>query len=160
MVPGRWGFFRNLMLVRDGVCRLFNSVGKSGEGKGEIRCSGSWSPAVDIYETDEALIAKAELPGFSREEVYIEIKQHALLLRGSRLHDREVDEKQYHCIEREFGTFQRSFLLPTRIDAENVSVSCHDGLLTLRLPKVGATSLDAAPSVNQTRIKLTQSGSP
>jgi HSP20 family protein len=156
----RWRFFRNLMCVCDGVGRFFNSIGKSGEGEGEVWCLGSWSPAVDIYETADALMVKAELPGFSREDVHVEIKQHALLLRGSRLHDREVDENHYHCSEREFGTFQRSFLLPTRIDAENVSVSCQDGLLTLRLSKAGATTLDAAPSVSQTRIKLTRSGSP
>jgi len=160
MVLSRWRFFRNLLLVRNGVGRLFNLIGNSGGAKGEVWRSGSWSPAVDIYEAADVLIVKAELPGLSREDVHIEIKQHALLLRGSRLHDREVDDMQYHCIEREFGTFQRSFLLPHRIDAEKVRVSCQDGVLTLRLPKAGATTLDAAPSGSHTRIKLSQSGSP
>jgi HSP20 family protein len=135
MVLARWSLLRSFMSVCDAVDRLFRAIRRIGEAKGEGWRSSSWSPAVDIYETDDAVIVKAELPGFAREDVRIEIKQHALLLGGSRPHDREVDADHYHCMERMSGAFQRFFLLPTRIDSEKVSASCHNGLLTLRLAK-------------------------
>jgi HSP20 family protein len=146
MVLARWSLFRNFMSVRDAVGRRFHSIRRIGVAKGEGWRSGSWSPAVDIYETDDAIMVKAELPGFSREDVHIEIKQHALLLGGSRPGDREVDADHYHCMERISGSFQRSFLLPTRIDSEKMSASCHNGLLTLRFPKAVDQSAISDPS--------------
>jgi HSP20 family protein len=89
---------------------------------------------------------KAELPGFAREDVHIEIKQHALLLGGSRPHDREVDADHYHCMERISASFQRFFLLPIRFDSEKVSASWHNGLLTLRFAKAVDQSAISDPS--------------
>jgi HSP20 family protein len=103
--------------------------------------SGAWSPAVDIYETDDALILKAEVAGFSEENLNIEIKERALLLRGSRPREPEVNEERYHCLEWATGTFQRCFLLPAFVDQENVSASYNDGVFKLRLPKARHTSL-------------------
>ena len=136
MVFARWTLFRNLMSVRDAVRRRFNSIRRIGRAKGDVWRLGRWSPAVDIYETADALILKAELPGFSREDVNFEIKQHALLLRGSRPREFEVAVEHYHCIERMSGVFQRIFLLPTTIDSEKVTISCQNGILDVRLPKV------------------------
>ena len=135
MVLAHWSLLRNFTSVCDAVGRLVRAIRRIGEAKGGGWRSSSWSPAVDIYETDDAVIVKADLPGFAREDVHIEIKQHALLLGGSRPHDREVDADHYHCMERTSGSFQRSFLLPTRIDAEKASASWHNGLLTLRFVK-------------------------
>jgi HSP20 family protein len=159
-----WNSFRNLMSARIPVRRVFNSLRGIGMAKGERWYAGRWrparwSPAVDIYETDDAFVLKAELPGFSEEDVHIEVRQHALLLRGARRREFEVAEEHYHCMERLSGPFQRSFLLPARIDSEKVTMSCRDGLLNLRLPKAAANP-DAVPSTNQTRIKRTQPGSP
>jgi len=147
MVLARWSLFRDFMSVCDVVGRLFHAIRRIGGAKGEGWRSSSWSPAVDIYETDDAIIVKAELPGFAREDVHIEIKQHALLLGGSRPHDREVGEEHYHCMERISGSFQRSFLLPTRIDSEKVSASCHNGLLTLRFAKAMDQNAISDPSL-------------
>jgi HSP20 family protein len=160
MVVARWTLFRNLVSVRDAVRRCFNSIRRIGRAKGEVWRLGRWSPAVDIYETADALILKAELPGFSREDVNLEIKQHALLLRGSRPREFEVGVEHYHCIERMSGAFQRIFLLPTTIDSEKVTISCQNGILNVRLPKAGAANPVASPSIRETQTKLTQSGSP
>jgi HSP20 family protein len=160
MVFARWTLFRNLMSVRDAVRRRFNAISRIGRAKGEVRRLDRWSPAVDIYETADALILKAELPGFSREDVSVEIKQHALLLRGSRPRECEVALEHYHCIERMSGAFQRIFLLPTTIDSERVTISCQAGLLNVRLPKARAANSVASPSIRETQTKLTQSGSP
>ena len=160
MVVARWTLFRNRMSVCDAVRRCFNSIRRVGRAKGEVWCLDRWSPAVDIYETADALILKAELPGFAREDVNIEIKQHALLLRGSRPRGFEVAAEHYHCIERKFGAFQRFFLLPTAIDSARVTISCENGLLKVRLPKAGVANSVASPLIRETQTKLTQSGSP
>jgi HSP20 family protein len=160
MVFARWTLLRHLLSVRDAVRRRFNAIRGIGRAKGEVWRLGGWSPAVDIYETADALILKAELPGFSREDVNIEIKQHALLLRGSRPRELEVAVEHYHCIERMSSAFQRIFLLPTTINSEKVTISCQNGLLNVRLPKAGTTNPVASPSIRETQTTLTQSGSP
>jgi HSP20 family protein len=136
MALAPWNPFRDFMSLRDEMNRLVNEFTGQGGGEGEMWRAGSWSPPVDIYETDDALIVKAELPGFSKEDVNIEIRDNALLLSGSRKREAEVKEENYHRMERSYGGFQRSFLLPTTIDQEKVTASYKDGVLELRLPKV------------------------
>jgi len=118
---------------------LFNQFfqGGTGEEAGwEVR---TWTPPVDIYETDDALILKAELPGVSKDDVSIEIHHNTLVLRGQRKHEAEVNEDHYHRVERAYGSFQRSFMLPTLVDQEHVQATYHDGVLELRLPKSEAS---------------------
>jgi HSP20 family protein len=141
MALARWSLSRGLMSVRDAIYWHFDALMRLGMSQGEMWRSGSWSPAVDIYETDDAFILKAELAGFSKENLNIEIKERALLLRGSRPRESEVNEEHYHCMEWPSGAFQRCFLLPTIIDQENVTVSYKDGVFKLRLPKAGAATL-------------------
>jgi HSP20 family protein len=136
-----WRPCRDSMSICDAIHRLFKAFTGRGVAKGEMWRSGSWSPAVDIYETNEALILKAELAGFSKEDVNIEIKERALLLRGSRPRESEVNEAHYHCMEWASGAFERFFLLPTTIDPEQVTASYKDGVFKLRLPKAGAVHL-------------------
>ncbi len=150
MAVARWSPSRRLISVRDAIYRLFNACTRPGIHKRGVWRSGAWSPAVDLYETDDALILKAELAGFSKADVSVEIKDRALLLTGSRPREREVNEDRYHCLEWATGTFQRGFLLPALVDQENVSASCNDGVFKLRLPKVRHTTVghrhDAATS--------------
>ncbi|HYY17140.1 MAG TPA: Hsp20/alpha crystallin family protein, partial [Gammaproteobacteria bacterium] len=134
--------------LRDEMNRLFNEVTGEGGGEGGMWRSGSWSPAVDIYESDDALILKAELPGFSKEDVNVKIKDNTLLLSGSRERQADVKEENYHRMERSYGGFQRSFLLPATIDQEKVTASYKDGVLELRLPK--------AESAKARRIAIAQ----
>jgi len=136
-----WRPLRDRTSMCDAIHRLFNAFIGRGVAREERWRSGSWSPAVDIYETAEALILKAELAGFSKEAVNIEIKARALLLRGSRPRESEVDDAHYHCMEWASGAFERSFLLPAAIDPEQVTASYKDGVFKLRLPKAGAVNL-------------------
>src|SRR5919108_1253381 len=138
MALARWTPHRDLMSVRDEMNRLFNEFfGRGGNDEGTW-FSGAWSPAVDIYETDEALVMKAELPGFGKDDISIEMKENTLVIKGERKREDEVKEGNYHHMERAYGAFQRSFLLPTTVDQEKVRASYKDGVLELRLPKVEA----------------------
>jgi HSP20 family protein len=115
--------------------RMFDQFFRGGTGEEAGWGVRTWTPPVDLYETDDALILKAELPGVSKDDVSIEIHQNTLVLRGERKHEAEVKEDRYHRVERAYGSFQRSFMLPTLVDQEHVHASYHDGVLELRLPK-------------------------
>jgi HSP20 family protein len=97
--------------------------------------SGRWAPAVDIYESPEALFLKAELPDVKREDIHITVENGLLTLSGERKADSEVRQEQYHRVERSYGPFSRSFSLPTSVDGSNASAEYKNGVLTVRLPR-------------------------
>jgi HSP20 family protein len=135
MALARWTPRGNLQSFQDEMNRMFEQFFRGGTGEEAGWGVRTWTPPVDIYETDDALILKAELPGVSKDDVSIEIHQNTLVLRGERKHEAEVKEDRYHRVERAYGSFQRSFMLPTLVDQEHVHASYHDGVLELRLPK-------------------------
>ncbi|MEJ2068311.1 MAG: Hsp20/alpha crystallin family protein, partial [Deltaproteobacteria bacterium] len=95
-----------------------------------------WSPVVDIYETDESVILKAELPGMTKEDISIEINENNLVLKGERCFQKDIKEENYHRIERSYGTFSRSFTLPDTVDRDNVTANFKDGILEITIPKI------------------------
>ena len=138
MALARWTPYRDILSVRDEMNRVFNEAFGRASNDESTWHSGAWSPPVDIYETDEALVMKAELPGFSKDDINIELKDNTLVIRGERKREDEVKEGSYHRTERMYGAFQRAFMLPTVVDQEKVKASYKDGVLELRLPKVQA----------------------
>ena len=138
MAIARRNPYRDMMNVRDEMNRVFNEVFGHGSQDETTWSAGTWSPPVDIYETDEALIIKAELPGFSKDDISIELKENTLVMKGERKRQDEVKEGNYHRAERVYGAFQRSFLLPTTVEHDKVKASYKDGILELYLPKVPA----------------------
>ncbi len=135
MALARWTPMRNLASFQDEMNRMFDQFFRGGTGGEAGWGQYAWVPPVDIYETDDALILTVDLPGVPKEAVHIEIHQNTLMLRGERKHPAEVPADRYYRTERAYGTFQRSFVLPTLVDHEHVQASYHDGVLELRLPK-------------------------
>jgi HSP20 family protein len=123
------------MQMREEMDRLFNQFMRHGNGEEATLAQGIWSPPVDIYETDDAFVLKAELPGFRKDDVSIEMQHKRLVIRGERKRETEAKEEQYHRIERAYGRFERAFWLPTNVDAEKIQATFKDGVLELRLPK-------------------------
>ena len=138
MALARWNPNRDMMSVRDEMSRVLNEAFGRGTTDESAWFSGAWTPPVDIYETDEALVMKAELPGFSKDDISIELKENTLVIKGERKHEDEVKEGNYHRMERSYGAFQRAFMLPMTVDQEKVKAAYKDGVLELRLPKVQA----------------------
>jgi len=130
----RWEPFRDVFSTQDRFNRLFNQTLSQmfGEENGKL---GTWSPAVDVFETDQNLVVKAELPGIDPKDVEIRVENNTLFLQGQRKFENEVKEENYHRIERSYGSFTRTFALPGSIDAEKVSADYKSGVLTLTLPK-------------------------
>ena len=94
-----------------------------------------WVPPVDIYETKDKLVLKAELPGLREDEIRLRFDDGVLTLEGERMFEKETGDETYHRVERSYGTFQRAFTLPASIAADRISASFDNGLLTVELPK-------------------------
>jgi HSP20 family protein len=131
----RWHRARDMHAMQHEMNRLVNEFFRGGMRDKGSRRRGSWMPAVDMYEGDEAFTLKAELPGFSKDDVQVEIEDNVLTLKGERKRDTDVKDAQYHRVERAYGAFQRSFKLPALVVADKAEATFKDGLLELTLPK-------------------------
>ena len=98
--------------------------------------NSSWAPACDVFEDKEGIRIVAEIPGVKPEDVKISLENNTLTLRGEKKQVAEDKSEQVHRYERSFGVFERSFGLPTTVDAEKVEAAYSNGLLTVTLPKV------------------------
>lgn len=132
----RWDPFRDLLTLQDRMDRLFQDSMTRNRGYEESLAPGFWSPPVDIYETDDAVVLKAELAGLNKNDVTIEVKDSTLVLKGERKFEKDVKEENYHRIERSYGAFSRTFSLPQTVDQTNVTATFKDGLLEITIPKV------------------------
>ncbi|MGH9452169.1 MAG: Hsp20/alpha crystallin family protein [Terriglobia bacterium] len=130
----KWDSFRGFLTNPDRFNQFFNDALSNFVGSEAISAK-SWKPAVDVYETDNNLVLKSELPGVDPKDVEVRIEDKTLYLKGERKQESEVKEGNYHRCERSYGTFLRTFTLPNSVDAENVKAEYKDGVLTLTLAK-------------------------
>ncbi len=131
----KWDPFRNVAALQDRINRIFDeSFSRTADLDDDISMS-AWKPLVDIYETDEAIILKAELPGIKKDDVSVEVKDNVLTLKGVRTEEKEIKEKNYYRKERAFGTFSRSFNLQHRIQPDKIKARFKDGVLKIEIPK-------------------------
>jgi HSP20 family protein len=130
----RFDPFRDLQTLKERMDRLFDDT-LSRRGGGDEILQGRWAPAVDIFEDDESIVLEAELPGMSKKDIRVNVNQGVLTLEGERKFSKETKEENYHRIERAYGSFMRSFTLPSTVDTEKIQAEHRDGVLTVRLPK-------------------------
>ena len=133
--------FHGLRLFEDAVTRLMS----------EPRASRPWSPAVDILETEDALVLRADLPDLRPEDIDLRVENNTLTLSGKRNFDKDETVKGWHRIERSYGEFVRSFEVPSTVDTEKVAADYKNGVLTISLPKKEA----AKP--RQVKVAISQS---
>jgi len=94
-----------------------------------------WTPAVDVAEHDNEYDVKVELPGVNKDDVKITMQDNILTIRGEKKQEKESKGSNYHRVERSYGSFQRSFTLPTSVKSEKIEASYNDGVLSIKLPK-------------------------
>jgi HSP20 family protein len=116
--------FPAFRLFQDSVSRLLSEP-----------AARPWSPAVDIVESENELVLKADLPAVNPEAVEIQIENGTLTLQGERKFEQEKNGRGYHRIERSYGSFKRAFSLPETVDADQVKADYKAGVLTVTLPK-------------------------
>lgn len=130
----RWEPLRELSTLQNEMNRLFGSVFDTppqGNG-GTLR---RWMPAMDLIETGEHFVLRADLPGMSESDVNIEVEERVLTVSGERKAEHTETKEGYHRVERAFGAFSRSLTLPEGVDAEAVTASFDRGVLEVRIPK-------------------------
>jgi HSP20 family protein len=101
----------------------------------EPQSNRPWSPAVDIYETENELVLKADLPDVDPKNVDVRVENLTLTISGERKFEKSGNEKGFHRIERSYGNFTRSFAVPNTFDTENIAATFKNGVLTVKLPK-------------------------
>jgi HSP20 family protein len=102
---------------------------------------GAWMPAVDISETGKEIVVHAEIPGLDAKDIDISLNGRVLTMKGERKQEQEEKEKNYHRIERRYGSFSRSFELPADVDGNKIKAVYKDGVLTVNLPKAKEQSV-------------------
>ena len=131
----RWDPFKEMATLQDRMNRMFSDAwGRTHRSEDEY-LSGSWIPAVDVRESKDALEITAELPGLDPKEVEVSVENGILTLKGSRTFEKASEGETYHRVERAYGSFERSFSVPTNVDASKVQALYRQGVLHLTLPK-------------------------
>ena len=128
----RWEPFRELSSLQTEMNRLFNAAF---ENQGNGPSTRRWTPAMDLLETDDEFVLRADLPGMSESDVSIELEDNVLTLSGERKAEHEEKREGFYRVERASGAFTRSLTLPKGVDPEGVHASFDRGVLEVRIPK-------------------------
>jgi len=133
----RWEPVREMMTLREAMDRLFDdafthpfSLNREGGSTWS-----SFSPAIDMYQTDNEIVVKAALPGLKPEEVQINVTSDILTIKGEVKHEEEKKDKSWHIREQRWGSFERSLRLPTGVISDRAKADFDNGILTISLPK-------------------------
>jgi HSP20 family protein len=129
----RWNPLKEMSLIRSRFSNFFGDPFFPATWAGD-EGSRNVSPAVDIFEKDGKVVIKAELPGMDKKDISLDIQNDVLTLRGRRQYENEVKEENFYRKEMSHGTFERSFTLPTGVDADRVTAEFKDGILTVEVP--------------------------
>lgn len=132
----RWNPWHEMMTLRNSLQRLHGGRPLFDRRREDAAQNGGrWHPAVDVYETDEAYVVTAELPGMKKEEIDIDVKDRILTVKGRRSSDTEVKKELYYRKERVFGSFQRAFSLPEGVDSAQITAEFNNGVLKISIPR-------------------------
>ena len=131
----RWDPFRNMSTLQDRINRIFEEASSRSQDYDVEVSKCDWRPLVDIYDTEKSIMINAELPGLSKEDITLDVKENILTLKGERKFDSEVKDESYYRRERFFGAFERAFTLPSTIDPEKITANFNNGILQIEIPK-------------------------
>ncbi len=124
--------FRELTTLQERLNKVFDDMFP---GALKSRETNEWIPAVDIYETNDAINIEVEAPGMKQEDIKINLENNTLTIYGERKFEKKEENKNYYRMERSYGSFSRSFLLPENVNVEGIKAKYKDGVLTITLPK-------------------------
>ena len=133
LVP--WDPFREIRDVGRMFDRMFGKNLSERRPVLDMLERGVWAPTLDVYDKKDRLVAKAELPGMDKKDIKISVEGDVLSIKGETKKDEEVNEKDYYCCERAYGSFYRSVSLPVAVEKDKIKASYKNGILTIDLPK-------------------------
>lgn len=135
MATSRWEPLRDLLALQDRMSRLFEDVTRTRRsGDEEDMTAAQWTPAVDIFETPQSLVIRAEVPGIEQEALNVEMKENSLIVEGERKLE-EGEGRNYHRVERPYGSFRRVVALPMAFRHEQIQALLKNGVLEITLLK-------------------------
>lgn len=132
----RWNPFSEMSVLQNQMNRLFDSALHSWPG--DANGTTPWTPAADIYETENELVVTLDLPGVDPKMVDIRVENNILTIRGERQFNETQNKESFHRVERSYGAFARSFTLSTYVDADKIRAGYNNGVLNITLPKAEA----------------------
>lgn len=141
--------WRDVLSLRDEIDRLFEDFFPVKSGERRDYLAEVWAPAIDIYETKDDVVVKAELPGMNKEDIKINIVDNSLVIEGEKKQEKEVKEENYYRVERRYGAFRRAIEIPVPVKTENVEATYKDGVLEIKLPK----KEEAKPKEIEVKVK-------
>jgi HSP20 family protein len=127
--------YRELTTLQDRVNRLFHDSFSNNDGRDESLSTSSFAPAVDVYEDEHNVTLKIDVPGIDEKDIDVRVENRTLTVTGERKFEKEEKEENYRRVERQYGSFSRTFTLPTTVDTENVSADYEKGVLKIKLTK-------------------------
>jgi len=130
----RWEPFREFSTLQDRINRVFRES-YSGSGRDESLTASSFSPAVDVYEDEHNITLKIEAPGIDEKDIEVRLENNTLTVHGERKIEKEEKEENFRRVESRYGSFTRSFTLPTTVDTESVQANYDKGVLRITLAK-------------------------
>jgi HSP20 family protein len=131
------------------INRMFDNFFRGDLFDGASLLPSTWSPAADIAERENDYVVKVELPGVNKEDVRITLEDDTLTIRGEKKQEKETKDAGYRRLERSYGSFERSFALPTSVKVDNIDAAYKEGVLTITLPKAE----DAKPKQIEVKVK-------
>ena len=129
----RWEPFREFSTLQDRMNRLFRET--YSENQDQSLTTSSFAPAVDVYEDEHNVTLKIEVPGIDEKDIDVRIENNTLTVHGERKIEKEEKEENYRRVERQYGSFTRTFTLPNTVDTEKVQANYDKGVLNISLPK-------------------------
>src|SRR5437763_9865231 len=136
-ILSRWDPFREFSTMQDRMNRMNRLFRESysPEGPEEALTTTSFAPPVDIYEDEHTITVKLEVPGIDEKDIDVRIENNTLTVHGERKIEKEEKEENYRRVERQYGSFVRTFTLPQTVDTDNVSATYDKGVLKISLPQ-------------------------
>jgi HSP20 family protein len=130
----RWRPGRHLPIVQDEMDRAFDRLMRQWASPVSFSEAG-WNPSVDVVETDDEIVVRAEIPGVNRDDIDLTVENNRMIISGEKKQEHEEKDDNYYLMERSYGSFRRIFVLPAQADADKVAASYKDGVLTVTVPK-------------------------
>ena len=129
----RWDPFRDNTTLQERINRMFaDPLARMG---GDESAYGAWLPPIEILEKEDNLVMRAEIPGMNQKDIELQVENGVLTLKGEKKREREVKDENVHRAERYYGSFVRTFALPTTVDVDKIRANYKDGVLEVMIPK-------------------------
>jgi HSP20 family protein len=140
----RWTPVRHMLSFRDEMDKLLNDF-YGGAANARETYEGDWLPAMDIKESENDITAVIELPGLSKDEIKVSVKNDILTVSGEKKQEKVAEKENVHRVERSYGYFKRAITLPVEVDSAGVKANFKDGVLRVTLPKVESKKVKEIP---------------